>query len=60
MISGSPTNVQPVFEAIVRTCQRLFGGRAVAISVPRGGMIATVAFRLGWHAGRQQGGFPTP
>jgi signal transduction histidine kinase len=60
VISASPTDVQPVFEAIVRTCQRLFGGRAVAISVPRGGMIATVAFASDGTPGDRQGGFLMP
>ena len=60
VISASPTDVQPVFEAIVRTCQRLFGGRAVAISVPRGGMIETVAFASDGTPGDRQGGFLMP
>ena len=44
VISQSPTNVQPVFEAIVQSCQRLLGGKAVALAMPRGDMIETVAF----------------
>jgi len=60
VISSSPTDVQPVFEAIVRTCQRLFGGRAVAISVPRGGLIETVAFASDGTPGQRQDGFLQP
>jgi signal transduction histidine kinase/CheY-like chemotaxis protein len=44
VISGSITEVQPVFDAIVASCQRLFGGKAVALAIPREGMIETVAF----------------
>jgi len=60
VISSSPTDVQPVFEAIVRTCQRLFGGRAVAISVPRGGLIETVAFASDGTPGGREDGFLKP
>ncbi len=60
VISSSPTDVQPVFEAIVHTCQRLFGGRAVGISVPRGGMIETVAFASDGTPGERTGGFLQP
>ena len=35
VISGSITNTQPVFDAIVRSCQRLFNGRAVGLVMPR-------------------------
>ena len=31
VISSSPTDVQPVFDAIVRACQRLFSGRAAGV-----------------------------
>jgi signal transduction histidine kinase len=60
VISSSPTDVQPVFEAIVRTCQRLFAGRAVGISVPRGGMIETVAFASDGTPAVREGGFLDP
>ena len=44
VISGSVTDTQPVFEAIVQSCQRLFGGKAVHLAMPRGDMIEDVAF----------------
>ena len=44
VISGSITDNQPVFDAIVSSCRRLFGGKAVALALPRGGMIESVAF----------------
>jgi signal transduction histidine kinase len=44
VISGSITNTQPVFEAIVQSCRRLFGGKAVHLAMPRGDMIEDVAF----------------
>ena len=44
MISGSVTDTKPVFEAIVHSCQRLFSGRAVALAMPKGSMIESVAF----------------
>ena len=34
VISGSVTDTQPVFDAIVQSCQRLFAGKAVALSSP--------------------------
>jgi GAF domain-containing protein len=44
VISGSITDTQPVFEAIVQSCRRLFGGKAVHLAMPRGDMIEDVAF----------------
>jgi signal transduction histidine kinase/DNA-binding response OmpR family regulator/putative methionine-R-sulfoxide reductase with GAF domain len=44
VISASVTDTQPVFDAIVRSCQRLFGGRAVALGMPRDGVVDTVAW----------------
>ncbi len=60
VISSSPTNTQPVFDAIVQACQRLFDGRAVAFSVPRGGLIETVAFADDGTRGEREGGFLNP
>jgi signal transduction histidine kinase len=60
VISSSPTDTQPVFGAIVNACQRLFDGRAVAFSVPRGGMIETVAFADDGTRGEREGGFLQP
>ena len=44
VISGSVTDTQPVFEAIVRSCRRLFAGKAVALAMPKGDMIESVAY----------------
>jgi GAF domain-containing protein/DNA-binding response OmpR family regulator len=44
VISGSVTDTQPVFDAIVDSCQRLFAGKAVALVMPKGDMIESVAF----------------
>jgi GAF domain-containing protein/CheY-like chemotaxis protein len=44
VISGSVTDTQPVFDAIVQSCRRLFGGKAVHLAMPRGEMIEDVAF----------------
>ena len=44
VISGSVTDTQPVFDAIVRSCQRLFAGKAVALAMPRGAMLESVAY----------------
>ena len=60
VISASPGDTQPVFETIVHSCQRLFGGRAVAITVPRGTMIETVAFATDGTPGPGKGGFLSP
>jgi len=60
VISSSPTDVQPVFEAIAQCCQRLFRGRAVAISVPRGDRIETLAFASDGTPGSREGGFLEP
>ena len=60
VISASPTNTQPVFDAIVTACQRLFEGRAVAFCVPSDGMIRTVAFADDGTRGDREGGFLQP
>ena len=44
VISGSVTDTQPVFDAIVQSCQRLFSGKAVTLIFPRGDMLESVAF----------------
>ena len=44
VISGSVTDTQPVFDAIVQSCRRLFGGKAVHLAMPRGDMIESVAY----------------
>ena len=44
VISGSVTDTQPVFDAIVRSCRHLFAGKAVALVMPRGEMLESVAY----------------
>jgi signal transduction histidine kinase len=44
VISASISDTQPVFDAIVQSCQRLFGGKAVALVMPNGNMMESVAF----------------
>jgi len=54
VISGSVTDVQPVFEAIVAACQRLFGGRSVNLLLPAGAELLRVAVATDGHmAGRE-------
>jgi len=43
VISGSPTDVQPVFEAIVQSGIRLFEGAAVAVARPENGQVRLMA-----------------
>ena len=60
VISSSTADTQPTFDAIVRACQRLFDGRAVAFSVARAGLIETVAFADDGTRGEREGGFLKP
>jgi signal transduction histidine kinase len=43
VISGSPTDVQPVFEAIVQSGVKLFEGAAVAVARPENGQVRLMA-----------------
>ncbi len=60
VISRSPTGTQPVFDAIVASCQRLFRGRAVAFVLPRGETLQAVAFADDGTPGQRSGGFLEP
>ncbi len=44
VISQSPTDTQPVFDAIVQACRRLFGGKAVHLAMPKGEMMEPIAY----------------
>jgi len=44
VISGSVTDTKPVFDAIVQSCRKLFAGKTVALVMPRGEMIESVAY----------------
>jgi signal transduction histidine kinase len=43
VISGSVADEQPVFDAIVQSCHRLFGGRSVNLLLPQGGELVRAA-----------------
>jgi signal transduction histidine kinase len=55
VISSSPTDTRPVFEAIVQSCQRLFGGLFVAFARPREGHLHVVAHADDGSAGGRAG-----
>ena len=44
IISRSPSDSQPVFDAIVQSGLKLFGGAAVFVALPDGGMVRAAAF----------------
>ena len=58
VISGSVSDAAPVFEAILQSCQRLFGLERVAIYLVEGDMVKGVAQR-GWD-GSDMGNDATP
>ncbi|HTP94280.1 MAG TPA: GAF domain-containing protein [Burkholderiales bacterium] len=62
VISASPTDVQPVFEAIVRSGVRLFAGAAVAVTRPENGEVRLMAIadRDPRQAQKWRKGFPVP
>jgi len=49
VISSSPTNTQPVFDAIVKSGARLFGGMTVGLRLVKGDYIETVASTVPVH-----------
>jgi GAF domain-containing protein len=61
VISSSPTDVQPVFEAIVESALRLFGGLGVAITLADGDLVKLAASRGGlFSAEAARKRFPMP
>jgi len=62
VISGSPTNVQPVFEAIVQSGIRLFEGAGVTVTRPENGQVQLMAIaeRDAKRARRWRERFPFP
>ncbi len=60
VISGSPTDVQPVFDAIVSSGIRLFGESAVAVVLPDGDQVraAAIAETDARRAAQWRGRFP--
>jgi len=55
VISGSITDTQPVFDAIVGSCQRLFGGMAVNLLLVSGATLERVAVASDGALTREQG-----
>ncbi len=51
VISRSMADAQPVFDAIVASCQRLFGGLAVNLLLPQGDRLCRVARASSGHTG---------
>ncbi len=55
VISGSITDTQPVFDAIVQSCQRLFGGRSVNLLLASGQELVRAAISSHDELSMQQG-----
>ncbi len=62
VISGSPTDTQPVFDAIVQSGLRLFPGAAIAVALPDGDQVraAAIADRDPERVEAWKGRFPNP
>src|SRR6267154_2158931 len=62
VIASSPSDVQPVFEAIAESAKRLLGGRSSTVTRVIGDMIHIAAFTAGSEAGNRevQASFPAP
>jgi GAF domain-containing protein len=62
VIASSPSDVQPVFEAIAESAKRLSGGHSSTVTRAVGDMIHLAAFTAGTEAGNKelQSSFPTP
>ena len=62
VIAGSPSDVQPVFDAIAESARRLLGGRTGLVTRVAGDMLDLAAFTAGSEAGNKevQSSFPTP
>ncbi|MEO6625134.1 MAG: GAF domain-containing protein [Burkholderiaceae bacterium] len=60
VISRSVANAQPVFDAIVSSCQRLFGGLAVNLLLPEGERLCRVARASHEQTGGERGPLDFP
>jgi GAF domain-containing protein/CheY-like chemotaxis protein/anti-sigma regulatory factor (Ser/Thr protein kinase) len=62
VMSGSPTDVQPVFDAIVKSGARLFSGAGVAIALPDAGQVrlASIADEDPERCARWAASYPFP
>ena len=52
VIASSPSDVQPVFDAIVETAKRLLGGFSATVTPIVDGMVHLAAFTAHWRVGR--------
>ena len=55
VISGSVSDAQPVFDAIVDSCRRLFAGQSVNLLLPQGQQLRRVAVALHTEVGGEHG-----
>jgi two-component system, NtrC family, sensor kinase len=62
VMAGSPSDVQPVFDAIAESARRLLGGHTGLVTRVAGDMLDLAAFTAGSEAGNKevQSSFPTP
>ncbi len=62
VIASSPSDVQPVFDAIAESARRLLGGQTGLVTRVAGDMVDLAAFTAGSEAGNKevQSSFPTP
>jgi two-component system, NtrC family, sensor kinase len=62
VIASSPTNVQPVFDAIAQSALRLFAGQSATVTRVAGDVIHLAALTAGSEAGIKsvQSSFPSP
>jgi two-component system NtrC family sensor kinase len=62
VIAGSPTDTQPVFDAIAESAKRLIGGRSAVVTRVVGDQLHLVAFTKGSEAGNRtlQSTYPIP
>ncbi len=58
VISSTPTNVQPVFDAIVQSALRIFSGMRVGILLDEGDQLRVIA--VGGQLSRVRKGLPVP
>ena len=62
VIASSPTDVQPVFDAIADSARRLLGGQSALVTRVAGDRLDLAAHTVGSEAGDEalRGSFPTP
>ena len=60
VIGSSVADTAPAFDVIVSSCQRLFRGKAVALVLPKDGILESVAFANDGTIANASGGFLKP